>query len=340
MDTTDSNTQIVEEKRSPVKEESSLIFAKVLNEKGGALSHSELSGVFNTKNPLWLHFDANHFDTVNTIRQACPDIDEYTLQAIIDEDARPRLLQLDNGVLIILRGINHNTGEEPEDMVAVRFWITDKRLISLRYRKSLALMAVSDKLDQGRGPKNIGDIFASISALLFSYIENTISQLEDNMDDLESRIVDEPDRTLRQDIAHVRKSAILLRRYISPQKEVMSQLRYSEISWLNTKNLRRVQETQDTILRCIEDLDAVRERSQIVKDELVNALSDKLNRNLYVISVVTAIFLPLGFLTSLFGINIGGMPGVNSDEAFALFSLGLVAIIIVQILLFKHFKWF
>ena len=333
MDATDSNTQIV-------GKENPLIFAKVLDEKGGALLHSELSDVSNTTKPLWLHFDANHPDTVNTIRQTCPDIDEYTLQAILDEDARPRLLQLDNGVLIILRGINHNTGEEPEDMIAVRFWITDKRLISLRYRKSRALITISDKLDQGHGPKDIGDIFASISSLLFSYIENTISQLEDNMDDLESRVVDEPDRKLRQDIAHVRKSAILLRRYIAPQKEVMSQLRYSDIVWLKPKNLRRIQETQDTLLRCIEDLDAIRERSQVVKDELVNALSDRLNRNLYVISVVTAIFLPLGFLTGLFGINIGGMPGVNSDEAFAFFSLILAIIIIAQVVLFKHFKWF
>ena len=328
-----TNSQLAEK-------ESPLIFAKILDERGGALPYAESLDVSDTKNPLWFHFDANHPDAVDTIRQACPDIDEYTLQAIIDEDARPRLLQLDNGVLIILRGINHNRGDDPEDMVAVRFWITAKRLISLRYRKSLSLITVSEKLDQGRGPKSIGNIFVSISALLFSYIENTIFKLEQNMDDLESRVADEPDKKLRQDIAHIRKSAILLRRHIAPQKEVLSQLRYADVTWLNKKDLRRIQETQDTLLRCIEELDAIRERSQVVKDELINALSDKLNRNLYIISVVTAVFLPLGFLTGLFGINIGGMPGVNSDEAFTVFSLILVVIIIVQIILFKYFKWF
>ena len=328
-----SNSQITED-NGP------LIFAKVLDKNGGAVSHTELSDVSDTTRSTWFHFDANHPDTVNTIRQTFPDIDEYTLQAITDEDARPRILQLDNGILIILRGINHNRGDDPEDMIAVRLWITEKRLISLRYRKSRALMMVAENLDQGRGPKSIGDIVASTSALLFHYMETTISQLDDSMDDMESRVVDEPDRKLRQDIAHIRKSAILLRRYIAPQKEVMSQLRYTDIAWLSTKNLRRIQETQDTLLRCIEDLDAIRERSQVVKDELVNALSDKLNRNLYVISVVTTIFLPLGFLTGLFGINIGGMPGVNSDEAFTLFSLILAFIVLIQIVLFKYFKWF
>ncbi|MFT7528788.1 MAG: zinc transporter, partial [Arenicella sp.] len=81
------------------------------------------------------------------------------------------------------------------------------------------------------------------------------------------------------------------------------------------------------------------ERSQIIKDDLVNALSDRLNRNLYVLSVITAIFLPLGFLTGLFGINIGGMPGVDNNMAFSIFSIGLIVVVFIQIILFKLFKW-
>lgn len=145
---------------------------------------------------------------------------------------------------------------------------------------------------------------------------------------------------LRKDIAAIRKSAILLRRYIAPQKEVMNQLRYADFTWLTAKHTRRIQEMQDTLLRALEDLDAIRERSQVVKDELVNTLSDKLNRNLYVISVVTAIFLPLGFLTGLFGINIGGMPGVDNNNTFMLFAYLLSGIVFFQVVLFKLFKWF
>lgn len=90
----------------------------------------------------------------------------------------------------------------------------------------------------------------------------------------------------------------------------------------------------------IEDLDAIRERSQIVKDELANILSDKLNHNLYVLSVVAAIFLPLGFLTGLLGINIGGIPGVDDPNAFAIFC-GLSAVLVAgQVWLFKKLRWF
>lgn len=321
-------------------DENTVVFAKVLDGKGGATNHDALSEALIDSQPAWFHFDANHDSAADTIRRAFKDIDEYSLQAIFDEDARPRILPLENGTLIILRGVNHNDGDTPEDMPAIRLWVTEKRVISLRYRKSLALMKVAELLDNGRGAKNIGEIITAICSLLFSYIETTISRLADNMDTLEARVLDNPDKQLRKDIAEIRKSAILLRRYIAPQKEVMNQLRYADIDWLTTKHARRIQETQDTLLRSIEDLDAIRERSQVVKDELVNTLSDNLNRNLYVISVVTAIFLPLGFLTGLFGINIGGMPGVDEEMAFTIFAAILAIIVVFQIVLFKYFKWF
>ena len=71
-----------------------------------------------------------------------------------------------------------------------------------------------------------------------------------------------------------------------------------------------------------------------------NILAGKLNKNMYVLSVISAIFLPLGFLTGLFGINIGGIPGVEDPNAFWVFSGILVVIVSLQIWIFKKLGWF
>jgi len=90
----------------------------------------------------------------------------------------------------------------------------------------------------------------------------------------------------------------------------------------------------------VEDLDTIRERAQIVKDELANMLTDKLNKNTYMLSVIAAVFLPLGFLTGLLGINVGGIPGSDNEYAFVIFCSFLVAVVGVQIVIFKRLKWF
>jgi len=91
-------------------------------------------------------------------------------------------------------------------------------------------------------------------------------------------------------------------------------------------------------MRYVEELDAIRERAQIIKDELANIIVDRLNKNTYVLSVIAAIFLPLGFLTGLLGINVGGIPGVGNPTAFTVFCILLLILVAIQILIFRKFK--
>ncbi len=135
-----------------------LIFAKQLDGKGSCQNFQSLENLQNIQGPLWLHFDANAPGIDALLDESFSDIDDHTIKAILDQDARPRILELDQGLLIILRGINHNEGAEPEDMVAIRLWVTETRLISLRYRKSKTVMTVAKTLDEGRGAHSLGEI--------------------------------------------------------------------------------------------------------------------------------------------------------------------------------------
>jgi zinc transporter len=68
-----------------------------------------------------------------------------------------------------------------------------------------------------------------------------------------------------------------------------------------------------------------------LREELSSQLSDRVNRNTFVLSVVSAIFLPLGFLTGLFGVNLGGMPGLTSASAFTYLVITCVLIVVGQL---------
>jgi len=64
-----------------------------------------------------------------------------------------------------------------------------------------------------------------------------------------------------------------------------------------------------------------------------------MNRTMYVLSIVATIFLPLGFITGLLGINVGGIPGVEDPYAFWSVCAMLVVLVVVEIVLFKKKKW-
>ena len=88
-----------------------------------------------------------------------------------------------------------------------------------------------------------------------------------------------------------------------------------------------------------EDLEAVRERAAVSQEELLSRLSEQLNQRMYVLSIVAAVFLPLGFLTGLLGINVGGIPGADNAQAFWIFSGLLLIAVVIQLLVFRWKKW-
>ena len=182
----------------------------------------------------------------------------------------------------------------------------------------------------------------SLIGRLLQRMEPTLQELDDRVDSLEEKILDgkellEDERTM---VTEIRKKAIVFRRYIAPQRDAVASLRAAQSPLLNQMHKRRLQESLNHLHRYIEDLDAVRDRTHVVKDELNDAMADHMNKNAYMLSVIAAIFLPLGFLTGLLGINVGGIPGAENPDAFMIFIGLLSATVILQVFLFKILKWF
>ena len=61
---------------------------------------------------------------------------------------------------------------------------------------------------------------------------------------------------------------------------------------------------------------------------------------MYLLSIVAAIFMPLGFLTGLLGINVAGIPGTETHWAFAAVCTILLLLAGVQVWIFHKMKWF
>ena len=101
-----------------------------------------------------------------------------------------------------------------------------------------------------------------------------------------------------------------------------------------------LREVVDRITRGLEDLEALKERAAVAQEELQNKISEELNNLMYALSVITTVFLPLGFLTGLLGVNIGGIPGTENPDAFRIFFISLFVLVVVQLIIFKWKKWF
>ena len=266
-------------------------------------------------------------------------IDPLIVGVLFQEDTRPRSSRYGDGMLINFRGANLNPGAEPEDLISIRIWASEELIITTRAFRIYAVDDLVAKFESGSPPQTHGELVCALVEGLTNRLEPVIGALEERAVELEEDWLDQNTPAPKMKLTEFRRTALSLRRYIAPQREALSSLIRESGDFLDESSRLKLREAQDSTTRFAEELDLARERAVVVQEQIVEQRSEAMNQRLFVLAIISAVFLPLGFLTGLFGINIGGMPGVDSPYGFSIFLGFLVAVTAGLFGLFKWLKW-
>lgn len=287
---------------------------------------------------LWLHLDYSH-PFVRHWLKSRKGLDYLVVENLLSEDSRPRSTPFHAGLLLGLRGVNLNPGADPEDMVAIRLWIDEHCVISTGKRTLSSIDDIERAIKEGDGPRSPGEFLVQIYEFVMNRIGDVVEDFEATFDDLEKLIMVEEGNVHRPILSSLRRQIIELRKYLAPQREALGYLQSTKVGWLQDADRLRLREISDRLIRYVEEMDSVRDRSVVLHEELVSRLSEQMNKRMYALSLVATIFMPLGFLTGLLGVNLGGIPGAASRWGFPVFGLLIFGIFILQLLYLKRNKW-
>jgi len=287
--------------------------------------------------PAWMHLDRSSNRAREWLRSRS-GLDTLVVEALLADETRPRVAPFGDGVLVILRGVNANAGADPEDMVALRVWIEPKRLITMRTRRLMAAQDVREEIEVGKTPATAAETLVRLVHHLVVRIAPVVDGMDEEIDLLEERMIGEPARKLTTELATLRRTAIGLRRYLAPQRDVLLRLTGGDIGFFDDRLRIRLRESVDTMIRYVEELDMARERTTVLAEELNGLIADRMNRTMYVLSLVGTVFLPLGFITGLLGVNVAGIPGTEWPRAFELLAAVLIGLAIFEIWLFRRWR--
>lgn len=318
-----------------------LICAYRLDGSGGGvpLDWHDTESLSHGEGITWLHLDLLKPGTTDYVRQQS-GIDETAADVLLAEHTRPRLVLFDDALVVTLRGINFNPGAEPDDMVSIRIWANEHQVISCRKDRLRAVEDVQQSIARGRGPRSAAELLAAISEQLAARMDDVIEGLEDQADALEEQLDRGQPKELNAALADLRRTFIGLRRYLIPQRDALLRVAAAKVSWMPEDDRNWLREVADQTTRLLESLEAARDQAAVTQEELLQRLSEKTEQRMYLLSVITAVFLPLGLITGLLGVNVGGIPGSETPWAFALLCIGIVLFVIVQLWLLRRKRWF
>ena len=319
-----------------------LLFGRVLNGQGGAraIGWDEAQG-WQPAAPgevMWLHVCRNR-DGVQDWLESELQITEPTAELLTSDATRPRAFTEGETLVATLRGINFNPGAQPEDMISMQVWCDGRRLITLRRHPLQTPREVVAMLDRGNGPPDAGATITLLAELLITRMSQSIVDMNAVLDELEHDDPDEHAERMLKQISTIRRNCLGLKRHMAPQHEALEQISRDAPYWFEDHDRREIAESIARLRRYLDDIDISKESALVLQDEIRARSLASSEHATYMLTIVAGIFLPLGFLTGLLGINVGGMPGMNDPDAFWAVVALCLYVFVALIVIFRRLRW-
>jgi zinc transporter len=287
---------------------------------------------------LWLHIDRTADGLQHWLERKI-GMPEPTAEMLVSDATRPRSFREGNAIVATLRGINFNSGAEPEDMVSMQLWADGARVVTLRRHPLQTPREILADIDAGSGPEDAGKLISLLIELMIARMNRSIVDMNEHIDMLEETDPSEDTDGKLTKISTIRRNCLALKRHMSPQHEALERIARDAPAWFEEHDRREIAESIDRLRRYLDDIDISKESALVLQDEIRAGSLAQSARTSYLLTIVAAVFLPLSFITGLMGINVGGMPGVGDERAFWIVVGLCVSIFGMMLVLFRRWKW-
>lgn len=319
---------------------SGLICAYRLDGLGGASDLIEAGAAEQSRldaGILWLHFDQHHQGTARWLHQES-GLDAVTADAMLGVNPRPRTLIRENAALISLRGISVDP-EAPGTTLSVQLWSDGRRIVTCRDHHFWAIADIRRDLEHGQGPRNSGELVATLSDRLVDRMDEVIGDAEAQTYRLGHAGAQSDTGQLVGELAELRRRMMRLRRYLGPQRRALAVLASAPVDWLRAEDRDRLRAVAEQTAEYAEGLDSALAITAVTQDELLQRSSEKTAKRMYALTLLTGIFMPLTFVTGLLGVNLAGIPGAESPMAFLVLMALLLVVVLLQLLVLRWKRW-
>ena len=305
----------------------------------GKAARIDIKAAFDVPGDLiWVHLltTNEHAQTWLVETAKAPD---YVVDSLTTTESRPRCDALGDGAFLNLRGRSNEEMTTSDPLASVRIWATAGQVVSVTRR---ALTAVDDVVTaiEGGHIKDPGDLIAEFASAITEELDPEVADLGDSLDDCEAALTADRVFELRRGVTKVRVAAIGYRRFLQPQRAALEKLASLPCDWLHEDDRVHLNSAADRAARMAEELEAIRERAALMHEALTDLRAEQIDSRSLLISIIALIFLPLTFLTGLYGMNVKGLP--YADEPWAFDAIGGICIAVAVGIIgwFSARRWF
>jgi magnesium transporter len=316
----------------------------------GTFSETELKNItechlYKDKSTFsWINIDGiEDKESIEQIGQIF-NIHPLVVEDILIKGQRPKMEEFPNLIFVSLQMLIYQEKEGTVDSEQVSFVLGERFILT--FQEDIP----GDVFDPIRNRIRVGKAkirSAGIDYLLYSLIQSVIDhyfgileKLGDKIEDLEATVMDDASMWNLKLIYRLKRDIITLRKSVWPLRELLNQITRSESELFQRKNKIYFRDLYDHTIEIIDSIEVNRDILTSLLDIHLSSMSYKMNNVMKVLTVISTIFIPLTFITSIYGMNFTFMPELKWKYGYA-FVWGIMLFCVFWMFyFFRKRKWF
>lgn len=266
-----------------------------------------------------------------------------TTEDILNTSQRPKAEDFDHYLFFALRVLSYDDASRTVGNRSLSVVLGDRLVVTFQEdRGSDPLEPVRERIRSGKG-RIRGEgadylAYAVMDSVVDEYF-NVLERLGDHIEDLDDQILSTPDSGHMKELHLLKREVLFLRKAVWPLREEISTLEKSDSRLVGGSVRPFLRDLYDHTIEIIDMIETNRDIVAGMHDTFLSAISNRMNEIMKVLTIIGTIFIPLTFISGIYGMNFEHMPELKWPMGY-FGVLGVMAALAAGMLAaFKRRKW-
>ncbi len=291
---------------------------------------------------MWL--DLNGIHKVEILKQmgALFGLHALLLEDILNIEQRPMIQDFESYVFVCLKSLRYNEARHEVQVEQLSFVLGEDFLLSFQQQQDPVFDRVRERISNPKNRIRQHRADYLLYTLLDAVVDNyflVLYKLQKHVERIEQKLIDDPSEKSLSEIYHLKKTLIFLRGLVWPVRDIINMLHNQRSHLVNESTMVYLRDLKDHTTQTIETITTLQDRLSAILHAHISNLNNKTNEVMKVLTVISTIFIPLNFISTIYGMNFQYMPELHWKWGYPVVMSLAPLIVLSMMVYFKKKKW-
>jgi magnesium transporter len=300
--------------------------------------------IYKSEDSVIQWYDIRGLHDVNLIQTIAANfgVHAIAMEDIVDVHKRPSYVEYKHGHFISLKAFEYSKTDKEVRPQSISLFFGKGFVLSFQEHDDDVFKVLRERIQASKGRiRQRGSdylTYAIIDVVVDRYF-HIIDNIEETLEEVEDLISNNVDAINKGQLQATKVNLIKVRKSVVPLREALNQFLRTESDLIDPRTEAYLRDVYDHTIQVVESVDTMRDILGGLQDLYISEISLKMNKIMQFLTIVTAVFVPLSFLTGLYGMNFEVIPELKYQNGYFVLWIVMIGITVGMFWWFKRKRW-